>query len=481
MVIRADRVRERGRLVEPIGKRDRQRHRRQAAGKPRRVRHVVRRIHAVEQQAVNLATLHLVDQLRQRAVVALLLEGRRLEVDRGAEVAEQGVDRMHHDLRRRVLRSADHQRRAAMPPEIRGRRGHGPLVDRAIDVPGADLDARRDRGRAGRDAGLHTRRDRDSTQDRERDGALLGCRDRHAVVGVGAGQRDAGLELIVTRHHPGGVGPPPPRVLPRELDGREPGAEEVGPDPHDRGRAIEAIVRQAVDREAGAGRPPQRAERHRVVNDVAEGRHAGLPLGDERAGRRAHDRARQQDEIVASGHRRPQPLLDARVHVLPRHRHAEPRRPFEPLRVVERQDGRLPGRARAAAGKRRFGVAFDLDRPPVARFHQHSAAGRAGAARRRVPGGDAGHRFLGLDQERNRLLDRASRAARERRGGEHEPHARQKVAPAGLEVRAVRAAGRALLAAGLDVHAVLPECQVVRHLSNDTFRNRGWPPAYAGR
>ena len=434
-------------LVRAIGERDRQGHRLHASREPFGVREVVQRVDAVRHQHLDVAAVHRLDQLLDRRVVALSLERRRVEIDGHADISQQRVDRVHDNLRRRIVGSADDERPATVAPQIVGRPIDRPIVDR-------DLHTRQRFG--------HARVGGDTMQERERDRALLGRRDRDAPIGIAARERNARLELVML--HAAGRQPFPAsiRVLPGEFNRRQPRAEEVGLDADDGFRAIEAVMRNGRDAETGVRGFAKRAERHGVVHDVAEAWKARRPFRDQRSRRRAHDRARQKDDSAAA--RGGDLRLHARVDLAPRRGLAVPQRTPEAIRVVQRQHRRLTCRARAAAEAHRFSVALDLDRPSVARLDEQRAGGRAAGARGRIPAGDPGRHFFRLVEERNRLLHRGARTARDRRRGEREAEPREEIATAVVPFG-----------------GPIPEFQIVRHVSNGTCRNRDSLPARSGR
>ena len=158
--------------------------------------------------------------------------------------------------------------------------------------------------------------------------------------------------------------------------------------------------------------------------------------------------------------------------------------PLQPPFVVERQDGCLADRAGAAAEQRRLAVAFDLDRPAVARLDQQAAAGRAAAAGRGVPvRRRRASDLLRLVQERNRLLHRARASSRRwppRRALKPSSVRKSRRDGAGggpvarAALRSSRASRRSAPGVGVGAELVdaLPETQFGRS-TGDTSRNRG--------
>ena len=81
------------------------------------------------------------------------------------------------------------------------------------------------------------------------------------------------------------------------------------------------------------------------------------------------------------------------------------------VRIIEREDARLHGRARRAAARRVVGISLDLHRPAGLMRHQHAvgiaALGQRGGIGARLAGHDAG-RFFDIRQKLPRLLLRAA-------------------------------------------------------------------------
>ena len=114
MMIRTHRVNPGGRFVEPIRKRDAEGDAFEPFEERRGVGIVVGRIDAVDKQGVDLAPLHVRDELRHLGVISLSLQGGPADVDRAPDVPQEMVQARDNRLNRRVLDAADNQRLALM-------------------------------------------------------------------------------------------------------------------------------------------------------------------------------------------------------------------------------------------------------------------------------------------------------------------------------------------------------------------------------
>ena len=177
-----------------------------------------------------------------------------------------------------------------------------------------------------------------------------------------------------------------------------------------------------------------RRRRNRIVGDVPRVRESAQEFGDERGGRRAGDRRRQDPDGAAllpdSAERRGDLLVD----IGPRASLTAVGRVRQPLAVIETQNRCLAHGACRAARQRVIGIAFDLERPAVTGGDEQSAARLAGAARRSVEQRPAGDQTPPAAARRESRRLRAPGSARPRRRHEREACGLQKAAPGGEEV-----------------------------------------------
>jgi len=235
-------------------------------------------------------------------------------------------------------------------------------------------------------------------------------RGHDALVGVGSGERQARLELRVVREVPIGIAAG--AIRPRELDGRDPRAEEVGVERNDDLGAIQPISRDRAHPEQFLVRVEQGRRGKRIDHHVTRSGERREELVDRSAFGRAMQRSGQEAHLAAALPDRAEVLNDLLVDRLPGTRVAGDVRPVQTVRVVQPEHVRLPRSAETAAGHRVARIAFDLDRPPVAALREHAAARVATATQRGVPVG-AARRHLGrFVEKRNRVIGPAARTAR---------------------------------------------------------------------
>jgi hypothetical protein len=269
-----------GGFVARVGERDRQGDPFEAPHEPLGLRIIVDGIHTVEEQRVDLAAVHVVDERGHGGVVPLPLQRGLGEIERAADVAEKVVDGVDDDLHGHLVRAADDERLAPVLPQT-----IGDVVElRPLDgIP--RLGEIRGRARAFRDP----------PQDGGGKRAELRRRDAYAHVGVAAGDRQARFALDVRKRRVTGTARA--TVLARELDGRKPCPEEVGFEAHEHARAVERVVRNHGPIERLLVRDSHRAKRNRVVHDVVKRRKPFLIVVDDLPRRGARDRSREKDDL----------------------------------------------------------------------------------------------------------------------------------------------------------------------------------------
>jgi hypothetical protein len=422
-VIRQDQVARRRRLVQELGEADLER------GVPHRLGEAeprgsgVRRVRAVHQQDAHRATAHRVDELSQGRVAR---PGGG--IDGGAkshcapDVTRNVVEHVGGrgcDVRTVVLRTDPTcQRNAQRRGELPGQ----PLQR----LDGHPAPVRHPLGRVRVEQGpqlLHVGgRNRqaipyDDMRHCERDKRLRARHRRDPLVRAHRGHAHAGLDVHVPPHAPVAE-----RMTVGErrgvLRGADPGLEEVGAEGKHVARRGEVVARQRVQPEYGPVGVAQRLVAERLVHHMVGRADRAEPLAHERAERARRVPGEEPDLIAghagqASGQLLhgvvPRDGIEAAAWV-PRHRLPDP------VGIVEPLERRLPPRAEAAAVHGMAGVAFDLDRAPLAHAHVHPAPRRTLAAGGGVPRSHAGDVILRGDQIRDQLLGAVGRAPGQRRG-----------------------------------------------------------------
>ena len=342
-------------------------------------------------------------------------------------IVEHRDERMH---RRGLIRPGDDERTAAMVGEIlrrrvehlevlrreaRGRRGGRHRRDRLLERGVADLDAR--------PLGEH-RRDR-----RE-----IRASHRHAIVGIGAHEAQAGLERVEARDllllRVGVLDASTLREVTGPLEARGLVAKEVRAERDDHLRLIEPVLRSK--------RPAEGHRQARPFGVVVD----RLPLAPERLGvprhepllgvahRRPGERFREHREAFAaaaceSAEALGRERLELREAVgagglALSHREARTRR------VVELEHRRLRERVAGALIERMVGVALDLERASVEALDEQAACDPTQLHRGRVVDRDAGRavrrtRRVGNDRRFGQSAAGRQAHARQREGSAHHP------------------------------------------------------------
>ena len=336
--------------------------------------------------------------VRQERVLRLVVrDGRALVPERRVHRGDGRVDR------RRLSRPGEHQRGAAVVEEVlheRAQEGgveavHGGSRRRRVDV-----EARRSQ------VGEEARRERRNEARAEAE----------AVVGVGTGDRQHGLDRPQTAHlvlRPADA--PAGGEAARVADHLRVGVEEVGVDREDRARLLEPVH--------GEERPPERPGDALVHVSLAGGlvddETGARELRPERR-REAEERrgrgGRQEEGEAVSPFVRARPLRPARDERGPARRLAAPPHGRGAVGVVEVEDRRLHARARRAAARRVQLVALDLRGPPLVALDDESPRAGGAGHRRGVAAGDARNDLLrSLDVGDDVGLGPAARGERSRR------------------------------------------------------------------
>ena len=337
-------ARQRRGFVVTLGHRDQHRHFRQPFTPSTTVRQGVHGIHPVHDQYADFAPLEFLAQAHHGQLVAEPLPGRSFQVERRAVGSEELVDEIRQPLQVGVDAAANHEGatsciREQRAPPLNGLEGEALRQSRRRYevIPGPTRDRPRKR--------------------REYDGQFV-RRDHEALVGLGAGQRHAGLDLHVPAWSCA-------RIRRRAFDGRMPCTEEISVERNDDVRAVDPHARQrprAVRRPVGFD---DRRARDDVVDDVTGVREALEESRNHRPRRGTGGSVRPGDNAHGTL-RRSKGVDKALVQFSPRHRTTFKERTADPVVVVQAEDRGLAGGTKPSVRNRMAGQTLQLERARIA-------------------------------------------------------------------------------------------------------------------
>ena len=376
----------------------------------------VNRIPSDDHEQVDLAGVHVADQVAQRRELIGRLGLHRVGIDDGCSgIAERLVHRVRQRVHNRRLAVArDHEAGAAMRLEIFGD-GGDPLERGVVRAGLADL--------ADLKVGTTRSTDTNGRGDLPRDAFDLAGAQRPPVIGARAGGAGHALERVQPVHAIGLLGPAPRRKVARVADAAGPGCEEVRVERQNYIGLLEPVLHadglaerqpRAAARVLAACRIPLMPFRRWVTREhVANLRRERR--GAHRFGQDPQARAVERllgGERSAEGAEKPRPWPDF----------AEIGERLRSIGIVETEHGGLREDVGGAEAARMQRVAFDLGRPALVALDEQAG----GHAAERHRGGEeerpAENDFFGLAHVGHDLFRRLPRARGEAAERERRAH-----------------------------------------------------------